>query len=84
MLGTTLSYVTGENTMYSTLSYQIANTHTADLHQQATRERVARTAARARSAQPHHRTRLLPGRTVTAAAHRVHTRVGGHQPSPTR
>lgn len=70
--------------MYSTLSYQIANTHTADLHQQAVRGRAARVASRARSAHPHHRTGALPGRAVTAAAHRVLTLLDAHRLSPTR
>ena len=80
ILGTTPSYVTGETTMYSTtLSYQTANAHTADLHRQATRERPARAAARARAAH-----RPLPGRTVTAVPHRVLARLIAHRPSPTR
>lgn len=70
--------------MYSTLSYQLASVRAADLHQQATRERAARAAARARSAHPLQRTRPLSGRTVTAATHRVRALLGVHRPSPAR
>lgn len=84
ILGTTPSYVTGETTMYSTLSYQIANAHTADLYQQAARERAARATGHTRSAQLHDRTRPVAGRTVTAATHRVRVLLGAYRPSPTR
>jgi len=69
--------------MHPTTCYQLANAHTADLHQRAARERAGRAAIQGRRAQPPHRARLVPGHAVTVLA-RVLTLAGGHRLSPTR
>jgi hypothetical protein len=68
--------------MHPTTRYQLANAHTADLHQRGARERTARAAIRGRRAQSHG-ARLVPGHAVTFVA-RVLTLAGGHRLSPTR
>ena len=56
----------------------------ADLHRQAQGDAWTRAAARARRARPHHRSRRLPGHTVTGLPRRILTLFGAHSPTPTR
>jgi hypothetical protein len=70
--------------MRPTFHHDLATARVADLHHQAARERTAKAAIRARRAQPHHRTRSVLGRAVTALARRALTLAGGHRPAPGR
>jgi hypothetical protein len=70
--------------MHPTVYHEMATARIADLHHDATWERAAKAAVRARRAQPHHRTRPVPGHTVTSLARRTITLARGRNPSPTR
>ena len=70
--------------MHPTVYHEMATARIADLHYDATRERVAKSAVRARRAQPHHRARPVPGHTVLSLARRAITLARDHSPSPTR
>ena len=70
--------------MHSTVYHEMAAARIADLHHDAARERAAKAAVRARRAQRHHRTRPMPGHSVTSLARRAIALARGRSPSPTR
>jgi hypothetical protein len=70
--------------MHSTFRHEIAGARIADLRDHAARERTVKAAVRARRAQPRHRTRPVPGHTVSSIMRRALTPSGGRSPSPTQ
>jgi hypothetical protein len=61
--------------------HELATARVADLHHQATRERAA---TAARRPQARHRSRSVPGHSVTGLARRVLTLARGRRQAPTR
>lgn len=61
--------------MHPAISHQLAQARVADLHRQAQRDALARTAARARRTRAPRRSQPLR-RLPTAAAHRMLTAMG--------
>ena len=71
--------------MHSTFHHCLVTARIADLHDHAARERTIKAAVRAHRAQPHHRTRPVPGHAVSGLIRRALTPSGGgRSPSPTR
>jgi hypothetical protein len=70
--------------MHPTVYHEMATARIADLHHDATRERAAQAAVRARRAQPHHRTRPALGHTITSLVHRSIDLARSVSPPPTR
>jgi hypothetical protein len=67
--------------MHPSVHHEMATARIADLHHDAAGERLAKAAVRARRA---HRTRPVPGHTVTSLVRRAITLARGRRPSPTR
>jgi hypothetical protein len=68
--------------MHPPFHHELATARVADLHQQAARERTAKAASHTRRPHKHHRTRPVPGPTVTSLARRALTLAGGRSPYP--
>ena len=69
--------------MHPTFHHDVATARIADLHHDAARERVAKTAVRARGSQRHRRTRPGPDHMATSLARRAIT-LADRRPSLTR